>query len=171
MDKFDKKIFTMSLFFLGCSTLCVAQVINSRLKSIISINNTEFIEVYKCDRLPSFCYDTKDISIIVDGKISKCFKLLKTLDRQKSKKLVSILKSKCSYQRYSYDAFTTDYAVILFDNKKNIIGSVNFSFVCSNLYSDILLKEKQEISPQNPNEVGLSQYGKKAILKTIGILK
>lgn len=171
MSKLNKKIFKLLIFFYGCSILCVAQSITKTPTTTEGIEKTEFIKVYRCDRLPSNCYDTKDISIIVAGKVSPCFKLLKTLDKPKTRKLISILTSKSCYKKYPYDAFTTDYSIILFNNKKAIIGSINFSFICSNLYSDIALKQKEALSPKNPNEVGLSEYGKKEILKTIGITK
>jgi hypothetical protein len=163
-----KRVFLLLMVSLKAMT-CISQDIVVDPSSAINFAETNFVKVYRCDRIPSLCYDTKNVSIIENSKISPCFTQVETLNKNRSNQLVAILTAKASYKKYSYYAFTTDYAIILFNKRKKIIGYINFSFVCSNLYSYPIISAQKSLSPTDLNDIGLSEEGKKAILKVLRI--
>ncbi|WP_184544270.1 hypothetical protein [Mucilaginibacter sp. FT3.2] len=113
------------------SELCFGQIKESKDQEIIK--KAKFISVYKIDRNAINCFDKKNITLIVRNSISTCFRLKKKLGPLLAKRVAAIFLNKHSFENKDQNCFTTDFGMILFDDRKRVIGNITMSLVCNNL--------------------------------------
>lgn len=145
------------------------QEVKVNLKKHIVVDDIKSIRLFECNRAGHDCYDQKEVYIITGNRLSPCFRLIKTLNEADSKKLVGILRSKATYSVNKYYAFTTDYAIVLYDKHNAVNGYVTFSFVCNNLFPEPDIDEQKSVSPNDISLAGFSKSGRMKILKILGL--
>ncbi|SHM67396.1 hypothetical protein [Mucilaginibacter sp. OK098] len=151
--------------------LCLGQQIKYDIRPDITIRGTKYAKLFKKTNETEECNDQKSGSVIDKNKLSSCFRLVKTISSTDSRKIVGILRSKGTYGFLKYDCFSTDYAIVLFSKSDAVIGYVNFSFTCGNLYSNPVIDEQKSLSPKNYSLVGFSKNGKSQLLKILRLSK
>gem|GEM_PF-2104173 len=150
----------------------ICQEVKLNIKKHMVADDIKYIQVFECNRAGHDCYDQKGADIMINKtgrRLSPCFRLIKTLNEADSKKLIGILRSKETYTVNPYYAFTTDYAIVLYDKNGAVNGWVNFSFVCNNSYSMPDIGEKKIVSPKDETLAGFSTIGRARILKILGL--
>lgn len=163
-----KKIIIITAVFLKVNLL-IGQEIKLNLKPNLTAQDTYSIQLFKISRESEPCSDQKAGSIIHGTTFSTCFKLIKKLNTGDSKKVINLLRKKETYGFLKYDCFSTDYAILVFDKNSTVIGYVNFSFICSNMYSKPTINEQRMLSPKDMTLVGLSNKGRKGLLRAFGL--
>lgn len=166
------KNITLNLLLLLIAGFGASQEVKLNLKKHMVADNIKYIQLFERNRAGHDCYDQKVADIMINKtshKLSPCFRLIKTLNEVDSKKLIGILRSKETYTVNPYYAFTTDYAIVLYDKNNAVNGWVNFSFVCNNSYSMPDIDEKKIVSPKDVSLAGFSKSGRIKILKILGL--
>ena len=125
------KILIIYLIFGVFVNSCFGQDDSSNYQTIIG--KTRFIHVYKFLRKTIKCGDSKNERIGDGSDISECFFLKKKLNPLFTKRIVDILLNQNSFTKANENCFTTDYGMILFDEKNKIIGAITMSSNCNNI--------------------------------------
>jgi hypothetical protein len=147
------KPFLLVFIIIALSNSCFSQILNS--KDQAELTSTKFIRVYEFDRSSHNCSDKKNIPIILFNRIVSCFRFKKKLDIRYTQQIIGILSNRSSFKQQSSVCFTSDFGMILFDDKQKMIGSITTSLNCDNL------------SFNNSPPIKLTRKAKNRLLKII----
>ena len=161
------KFFLIIAIILLKTSLCLGQQQKYDIKRTLTVEEIRYIKLFKMNQDSGNCIDQKAGSVITAHKMSPCFKFVRNFTCLESKRIIRLLRSKNTYGFLKYDCFSTDYAIVIYGYNDSVIGYVNFSFICSNLYSVTEIEEQNSLSSKNKNLVGFSNNGKTQILKLL----
>ncbi|WP_426792352.1 hypothetical protein [Sphingobacterium sp. WOUb80] len=132
----------------------------------IDINQIIKIELYRFNSKRS-CNQSKAISIIYNNRIAPCFNYIRTI--KDKDKFLKIITDHHTYGAEDVACFDTDYSVLLYGSKGDIMGYINISMSCNKLTSNPEIKERTYYSRDGLRKVGFSKRGKISIQKILGI--
>jgi hypothetical protein len=124
------------------------------------------IELYRFNSKKE-CNQSKAISIIYDHRIAPCFDYIRSI--KDKDKFIKIITDHHTYGAEDVACFDTDYAVLLYGSKGDIVGYINISMSCNKLISNPEIKERTYYSQDGLRKVGFSKKGKIGIQKVLGI--
>jgi hypothetical protein len=127
-----------------------------RLSKQIKASNTTVIKVYGAE----LCNNQQGLSIVHNNKITPCFRLLSTFEKNDAKKIINLLHDSGSYTDGDTTCFKTDHALLILENGV-VTGYVNISFFCNKIISSPAIPAASKL---------LSPKGKDALLRTLKLV-
>lgn len=128
----------------------------------------DYIKVYKYDS-KNDCEQSKAVSIVYNNHLSSCFNYLKTFKNKDVKDFIIIIKDPKTYGAEDIACFDTDYALLLYNKKNEVVAYINISESCNKLISNPEIKERHFYSQDGLRKVGFSKKGKEKIKQILGI--
>jgi hypothetical protein len=164
-----KKILSLSFLILIIANTCPAQSLKSRIERVLNPCSVQYMKFYEVDTaLP--CDQSKALSIIYKGKISKCFSYRKTFNKMQTGKMINLLKDKRTYGGRTIACFDTNCSVVFFNKADEVVGYVNFSFSCNGMMSAPQFRYALADGIISSKE-GFSTRGRGSLLRLLELIK
>lgn len=139
-----------------------------KISKNLVIGNVEFMKLY-VDSNKRECDQKKAISIIFNDKISSCFDYVKSFSKGDCHKILKHINTSSTYGGEDVACFETDYALLLYNKQKTIIGYINISFFCNKLNSNPRIDAIKVLSSGKIRRNGFSKHGRKELLELLGL--
>lgn len=130
--------------------------------------DVHYMKLYKYDE-KNDCEQSKAVSIIYNKQLSVCFDYIKIIKGKDMVDFLTTVKNPKTYGAEDVACFNTDYSVILYNKKNEVIGYINVSIDCNKLISNPEIKEMEFYSQGGLTKVGFSKKGKEKIMQILGI--
>jgi len=125
-----KYLFATILIY-TCSNFCLGQSLDIKVKD--ALKQAKFIDLYRISRNSKDCEDSKDPMIFAENKIDPCFYKVKKLSLEALNTLTTILLNEHSYHEPYSNCFTTDFGLIIYNERHKMISYATLSLQCNNL--------------------------------------
>ncbi|WP_343686117.1 hypothetical protein [Chryseobacterium gleum] len=136
-------------------------------KDLFSIP-VHYMKLYKFNE-QNYCNQNKAVSVIYDNQLSSCFDYVKTINGKDIDDFLGTIKNPKTYGGEDVACFDTDYSLILYNIKDEVVGYINISESCNKLISNPEIKEREFYSKNGLRKVGFSKKGKEKIKKILKI--
>lgn len=130
--------------------------------------DVDYMKLYKYDARND-CEQSKAVSIIYNEQLSVCFNYIRIIKGKKMVDFLATIKNIETYGAEDVACFNTDYSIILYNKKNEVIGYINISFDCNKLISNPEIKETEFYSQNGLRKVGFSKKGREKIKQILGI--
>ena len=158
-----------SILFTICFT--AAMLCNGQEKKIEKSNNyiqikddfksATLFALYKFNPLKN-CNQTREVSIIKENRISKCFDYIRIIKGNDVKNILEFLYDSNNYGGEEVPCFDTSYSLLAYSSNNKIIGYINISLGCNKLLSNPTIKEQGK-----PSNIGFSKSGMQQLKKLL----
>lgn len=128
----------------------------------ITATDTDYMKLYKYNE-QNDCDQSKGVSVVYNGQLSPCFDYINTIKGKDMISFLTTIKNPKTYGAEDVACFDTNYSLILYNKKNEVIGYVNISNNCNKLTSNPKIKERELYSQDGLRKIGFSEEGKEKI--------